>query len=121
MGMKNILKVEEVFLLGFAVYLFAGLDYAWWWFPLLFLVPDLGMVGYLGGVKLGAFTYNFVHHKGLAVFLFILGGLLPAQGLQLAGAVILGHSSFDRVMDYGLKYADDFKHTHLGWIGGKYR
>jgi hypothetical protein len=30
---------------------------------------------------------------------------------------LLGHSSFDRVLGYGLKYDDDFKHTHLGWIG----
>jgi len=33
--------------------------------------------------------------------------------------VLYGHSSFDRLCGYGLKYVDDFKHTHLGWIGKK--
>jgi len=121
MGMKNVIKVEEVFMLGLAVYLFTGLEAAWWWYPVLFLAPDLGMIGYLGGPRSGAFTYNFVHHKGLAVILYVLGAVLSSTVLQLIGVVILGHSSFDRVMNYGLKYADDFKHTHLGWIGGSER
>lgn len=25
----------------------------------------------------------------------------------------------DRIFGYGLKYSDDFKHTHLGMIGKK--
>jgi hypothetical protein len=37
--------------------------------------------------------------------------------LALAGVIMLGHSSFDRVLGYGLKYGDSFRHTHLGWIG----
>lgn len=119
MGMKKLIKIEEVFMLGLAVYLFAGLEVAWWWYPLLFLAPDLSMVGYMGGTQWGALTYNFAHHKGLAIILFVLGALLSLREMQLAGVVILGHSSLDRVMDYGLKYGDDFKHTHLGWIGGK--
>lgn len=117
MGMKNLIKMEEVLMLGLAVYLFTGLRFVWWWYPVLFLAPDLGMVGYISGTRLGALTYNFVHHKGLAIMLYVLGAVLSRQGMQLAGVVILGHSSFDRVMDYGLKYVDDFKHTHLGWIG----
>jgi hypothetical protein len=30
---------------------------------------------------------------------------------------MLGHSSADRILGYGLKYSDSFHHTHLGWIG----
>ncbi len=25
----------------------------------------------------------------------------------------------DRIFGYGLKFGDNFHHTHLGWIGGK--
>ena len=30
---------------------------------------------------------------------------------------LFGHSSFDRVMGYGLKHEDSFQNTHLGGIG----
>lgn len=48
----------------------------------------------------------------------MLGAAVNNPALQLAGLILLGHSSLDRVLGYGLKYADSFKHTHLGWIGG---
>lgn len=115
--MKSLIKLEELLLAGLAFYLFLALDYAWWWFPLLFLTPDLSMLGYLLGPKVGAWTYNFVHHKGVAIALLVLGGYAGIQWLQLAGLVLLGHSSLDRVFGYGLKHTDSFQHTHLGRIG----
>jgi hypothetical protein len=36
----------------------------------------------------------------------------------LAGIILLGHSSLDRVLGYGMKYTDSFRLTHLDWIGG---
>lgn len=115
--MKTVIKIEELLLTFLAFYLFLALDYAWWWFLVLLLAPDLGALGYLLGPKMGAWTYNLVHHKGLAIALFVLGSYLQAQPLQLVGLIILGHSSLDRVFGYGLKYADSFQHTHLGRIG----
>lgn len=29
----------------------------------------------------------------------------------------MAHSTFDRVLGYGLKYPDSFKHTSIGYIG----
>jgi hypothetical protein len=115
--MKTLIKIEELFVTLLSFYLFLNLGYAWWLFLVLFLAPDLSMLGYLFGPKAGAWTYNIVHHKGVAITLFILGGFLQVQPLQIAGLILLGHSSLDRVMDYGLKYADAFQHTHLGKIG----
>lgn len=115
--MKTLLKIEELLLTALAFYLFWQLDYAWWWFFVLFLAPDLAMLGYLLGPRVGAWSYNLVHHKGVAVVLFILGAYGQTQGLQLVGLIMLGHSSLDRVFGYGLKYADSFQHTHLGKIG----
>ena len=115
--MNTLLKLENLALTALAVFLFARLDFAWWWYPVLFLTPDLSMVGYLAGPTVGAWTYNVVHHKATAVIVYVLGAVLSVPWLQLAGAVLLGHSSFDRVFGYGLKYLDSFQHTHLGWIG----
>lgn len=115
--MKNLLRIEELFLTLLAFYLFLQLGFAWWWFLLLFFAPDISMIGYLLGPKAGAWTYNAIHLKAVAVALFIAGGYLGVPWLQGAGLIMLGHSSFDRVLGYGLKYADAFQHTHLGWIG----
>ena len=115
--MKNLLKLEELSLLGLSLFLFSGLDYGWGWYALLFLTPDLSMVGYLANPCLGSWTYNLIHHKGLAVALYVLGYLFSIPWLMFAGTLLLGHSSFDRVFGYGLKYPDAFQNTHLGVIG----
>ena len=114
--MKHLLRLEELLMFGLSIFLFSKLDYVWWWYPLLFFTPDLSMLGYLGGTKLGAFTYNFVHHKALSIGVFVTGAMLASQPLQLAGLILFGHSSMDRVLGYGLKYEDSFQHTHLGMI-----
>jgi hypothetical protein len=115
--MKNLLRLEEFFLFGLALFLFTQLDYGWVWYALLFLAPDLSIAGYLANPRLGAWTYNLIHHKGLAVALYILGFVFSVQWLMLTGTILLGHSSLDRVFGYGLKYPDAFQNTHLGRIG----
>jgi len=115
--MKYILRLEELLLFGLALFLLSRLDYGWGTYALLFFTPDLSMLGYLANPRIGAWTYNLVHHKGLAVALYILGHLLSIPWLIFAGTLLLGHSSFDRVLGYGLKYPDAFQNTHLGWIG----
>jgi len=115
--MKYIIRLEELLLFGLALYLFSKLDYGWGTYALLFFSPDLSMLGYLTNPRIGAWTYNLVHHKGLSVVLYILGYILSIPWLMFAGTILLGHSSLDRVLGYGLKYPDAFQNTHLGWIG----
>jgi hypothetical protein len=115
--MKTLLNLDELASLLLAVLVFAHLPYAWWWLPALFLVPDLSMLGYLAGPRLGAWCYNLAHHKLLALALGAAGYLLGQPVLLLAGVVVLFHSSFDRLLGYGFKYETGFKHTHLGQTG----
>jgi hypothetical protein len=115
--MKTILKLEEIAALSLAFYLFLGLEYAWWWFFVLLLAPDLSMIGYLAGPKIGALAYNMSHHKGVAILVYIVGAYFNNQLLQLIGLILFGHSSMDRALGYGLKYPDSFQNTHLGMIG----
>ena len=115
--MKNLLRLEELLLFGLAVFLFSQLDSGWGNYALLFLAPDLSMLGYLAGPRVGAWTYNLVHHKGLAVAAYVLGYFLVTPWLMFAGTILLGHSSLDRVFGYGLKHEDAFQNTHLGKIG----
>jgi hypothetical protein len=115
--MKNILKLEELFMFGLGIFMFSELPYQWWWFLVLILTPDLGMIGYLLGNKVGAFMYNLFHHKGLAIAIYLLGVYLSVSILQLIGIILFAHSAMDRIMGYGLKYDKGFKFTHLGEIG----
>jgi len=115
--MTNIIKVEELAKLVLCYLLSLYLGYAWWVFLAWLLAPDISMLGYLSNKKTGAIVYNFFHHQAVAVLVGLIGLAMGSNEWILAGLVLFGHSAMDRVFGYGLKYADNFKHTHLGWIG----
>jgi hypothetical protein len=115
--MKTVLKLEELLMFALGIYLFSLLDFSWWCFVALFLTPDIGMLGYFLGNRIGAVSYNLFHHKGLAIFIYLMGIMLSLPLCQLAGIILFSHASFDRIMGYGLKYNKGFKFTHLGEIG----
>ena len=114
--MKSILKLEELLQFALGIYLFSTLSYTWWWFLVLILLPDIGMLGYLVNTKTGALTYNVFHHKGLAILIFLVGIYFEIEVMQLLGSILFSHAALDRVFGYGLKYADNFKNTHLGHL-----
>lgn len=114
--MKNSIKVEELAMFGFSIFLFSQTSFAWWWYLVLILVPDIGMLGYLAGNRTGAITYNLFHHKAIAIVILCFGWFFSLNWLFLAGIILFGHSSMDRIFGYGLKYKDSFHHTHLGWL-----
>lgn len=117
--MKQILQLEQLAQLALAVagmYLVSVQVPGWLW-PILFLAPDVSMVGYLLGSKAGAIAYNIAHHKMTAGVVIAIGWGIHSPVLLLAGLLLWGHSAFDRMLGYGLKYGDSFQHTHLGMIG----
>jgi len=115
--MKSLLKTEELAELLLALFVFAHLPYAWWLLPATFLLPDLSMLGYLAGPRVGAASYNLLHHKGVAIAVGVAGWGLGQPLVVLVGTVLLFHSAFDRLLGYGLKYATGFQDTHLGRVG----
>ena len=119
--MNNILKSEQLiqFVLAVLALYYQPISLAWWLWILLFLAPDISMVGYLVNTRIGALFYNIAHHKAVAGLFICVGIGIHAPWILLAGLLLWAHSSFDRVMGYGLKYADSFQHTHLGFIGKK--
>lgn len=87
-----------------------------WLVPAL-LLPDVSMLGYLAGPRVGAVTYNAVHNWTLALAVLGLGWWLPSVPALLMGAVLLAHVGMDRALGYGLKLPTSFQDTHLGRIG----
>ncbi|HLV39760.1 DUF4260 domain-containing protein [Xanthomarina sp.] len=114
--MKSALKIEELMMFVLGIFAFNQLDFAWWWFLLLLLTPDIGMLGYVVNTKIGAFTYNIFHHKGIAIVVYLFGIYFQNEVFQLIGIILFSHASLDRIFGYGLKFNDSFKHTHLGDI-----
>ncbi len=110
-------RLEGSALLVLAVVLFAWSDVSWWWFGFLLLAPDVFMVGYAGGPRLGADLYNFGHALIWPVALLAVGIPAGRLGLIAAGSIWLAHIGMDRALGYGLKLEDGFTHTHLGPIG----
>lgn len=114
--MKTSLKFEELAMTSIAIYFLTTVHIGinQWWYILLFFSPDISMLGYLFGKKAGAISYNIFHHKLLSISIFLLGFILQNNYLLFIGTLLFAHSSFDRIMGYGLKYFEGFKYTHLG-------
>lgn len=119
--MKNLIKLEEAAITATSIYFLylynLGLS-VWVWIP-LFLSPDISMLGYLINTRVGAFTYNLFHHRAVGLALAFAGYFIHIPLLLTIGILLVAHSSFDRMLDYGLKYTDSFKHTHLGFLPDK--
>lgn len=110
---KILLHLEGLAVLIASCVLYREIGASWAKFAILFLVPDLAMLGYLVNKTVGAWFYNSVHTY-LAPFLLWLAvyfGNLPA--LLPICLIWIAHIGFDRVLGYGLKYDYDFKDTHL--------
>lgn len=115
--MRSLLKTEQVVVLLATYFATILLGHPWWLFFALLLFPDISMLGYIAGPRIGAFIYNLFHHQGIAAILILIGWYTPHEWILMAGIIMFGHSAMDRVFGYGLKYFSGFKDTHLGRIG----
>ena len=112
---RSILRLEGLAALLAGIAAYAALGGNWWLFALLFLLPDLGLLGYLRGPKAGALTYNLTHtHAGPMVLAAL--AWVAAPSLLPVAAIWFAHIGFDRALGYGLKL-ETFGRTHLGRIG----
>ena len=116
-GPKLILRLEGLGVLALSAFAYGQWGSGWLWFAVFFLAPDLGMLGYLGGKKLGATSYN-LSHSYIGAILCLAFGCYEHMTLAVsAGLIWAAHIGFDRLLGYGLKYASGFGDTHLGVIG----
>jgi hypothetical protein len=115
---RILLRLEGVALAAGAVYVYHRIGASWWLFAVLILAPDLSMLGYFGGTRLGAIAYNAFHVTPGPLLCAALGFLLPSFDLLAIALIWATHIGVDRALGYGLKYAAGFGFTHLGRIGG---
>jgi hypothetical protein len=68
-----LLRTEGAALLALAVTLYGRFGRSWLLFLVLLLAPDLGMLGYLGGSRVGAAVYDLFHTHVPPAVLGIVG------------------------------------------------
>lgn len=81
-------------------------DSSWIWFLALFLVPDLSMVGYVFGPRVGATTYNVGHLYAWPVALLAAGLTWHAPLATTAALSWIAHIAFDNVVGLRLEATD---------------
>jgi hypothetical protein len=113
----TLLRLEGLAVAAVTAVLYARTGANWWLFAALWLTPDLSMLGYLAGSCRGARFYNAVHTYALPGVLAVSGLLLHVSALLPIALIWANHIGVDRLLGYGLKYADGFGFTHLGRLG----
>jgi hypothetical protein len=108
-----LLRAEGAALLAISVLLYRALDGNWLAFALLLLAPDVGMIGYLRGTRLGASTYNLFHTDVVPAAIAGLAFIFGATWWLAIALIWLAHIGMDRLLGFGLKYPTHFKDTHL--------
>ena len=89
----------------------------WTTFAVLFLVPDISMLGYLAGPTFGARLYNLAHNYVAPLFLACYSLSVGRQDTVAYALIWAARVGFDRMAGMGLKYPTSFRETHLGRVG----
>jgi hypothetical protein len=108
-----LLRLEGAALFVATIVVYVHLHASWLLFAVLFLAPDLFMLGYLANPRLGSAVYNLAHTVALplALLAWAFATRHPAAGA--VATIWLSHIEWDRMLGYGLKYPTFFKDTHL--------
>ncbi len=118
-SVRRMLRTEGVAVAAVSVMLYYHHAGGWLMFVVLFLIPDLFMLGYLAGPRMGAVAYNLVHAYISPLVLGTVGVLADVPLAVLLALIWTAHIGFDRALGYGLKYATAFGDTHLGQLRGR--
>src|ERR1700679_3385882 len=114
-----LLRLEALAAVALSAVFYARTGASWWLFAALWLTPDLSMLGYLGGARLGARIYNSIHSYVTPATLAVTALLLHSPELLPFALIWINHIAVDRLLGYGLKYPAGFKWTHLGPLKGR--
>jgi hypothetical protein len=111
-----LLHLEEALLLILTLFAYQHLHASWILFAILFLTPDLFMLGYIINSKIGAAAYNLAHTLTIPLALLLASYILHWHLAAELALIWTAHIALDRLLGYGLKYPTFFKDTHLQHI-----
>jgi hypothetical protein len=110
-----VLRAEAGILLVLLVHAYARyFPHHWIFFALLFLFPDVSLLGFVKGQsRTAAVFYNLLHTYAVALLAGIWAWSAGAELWMRFSLVWLAHIAFDRLLGYGLKYPGSFRTTHI--------
>lgn len=111
-----LLLLEGAAVFGLSLLLYGRGHFDWGLYALLFLAPDLFMLGYLVNVWAGAALYNLVHTSTIPLIGVSVAMVLAEPRILPFLLIWLSHIGFDRMLGFGLKYPTKFGDTHLQHI-----
>ena len=111
-----LLHAEGIITLAASVLLYHQQGFGWLAFALLLLIPDVSMIGYLINKRVGSAIYNAAHTYSVPLLIGMAGLLLSSPLAVQVALIWFAHIAMDRAIGYGLKYATDFKDTHLSRV-----
>lgn len=110
---RTLVRLEGLVALVAAILLYSWQGGNWVLLAVLFLAPDVSMVGYVAGPRLGSATYNLVHTYIAPAVMAGLGLATRHPWVTFMALILFAHIGVDRLLGYGLKYPGAFRDTHL--------
>jgi hypothetical protein len=110
----SLLRLEGLAAAALSAVLYAHTGASWVLFAVLWLAPDLSILGYLAGPKWGARIYNSIHSYVTPATLAVTSLLLGSTSLVPFALIWVNHIGVDRLLGFGLKFRQGFQWTHLG-------
>ena len=107
-------RLEGVALFAATIVMYGHWQFSWKVFAQNFFLPDLLILLYLKGPRIGGVVYNVAHSLLFPALIGLFGvvnGSLMAQQIAL---IWVSHIAFDRTLGWGLKYEDSFCNTDMG-------
>jgi hypothetical protein len=112
----RLIKLEDSILFIGILLLYSHLHLSWLLFAILFLAPDLFMLGYLINPRIGAALYNLAHTYITPLIVLSFALSLHRTHLIPVALIWIAHIALVRILGFGLKYPTHFKDTHLQHI-----
>jgi hypothetical protein len=113
MNLRFLLRLEGAAVLGVSLFAYHWSHGSWLLFALMFLVPDLSMIGYFANVRAGAAIYNAIHTYVGPLLLAGYSVAMAHRTTLLLALIWTAHIGLDRMLGFGLKYPTRFTDTHL--------
>ncbi len=110
---KVLLRIEGGLDLVLSLIFYQYLHANWILFVVLLLAPDLAILGYVGGTRIGTICYNLIHTFAGPFLLIGYSCLTGSMWLLPYALIWTSHIGLDRMLGFGLKYPTEFRDTHL--------
>ncbi len=107
-------RLEGIALLLSAVVIYGHLQFSWVIFAQCFFLPDLSILLYFKGPRIGGIIYNIAHFLLLPLLIGLFAVVRDDPMALQAAHIWTSHIAYDRANGWGLKYEDSFCNTDMG-------